>query len=67
MRASQGLVAQRLKQRNEQLQRDIDELRTNPQAIERLARENFVMARPDEIVILFPRHSATSPADESVN
>lgn len=41
-----------LEHRKAQLEMDIHELKTNPEAIEEKAREKLWMVRPDEIVII---------------
>ncbi len=35
------------------LEREIEELKTNPEAVERKAREKLWLMKPDEILILF--------------
>jgi cell division protein FtsB len=42
----------RLKQKKKKLAREIEELEKNPKAIERKAREELWLMRPDEIVII---------------
>ncbi|MEM7480484.1 MAG: septum formation initiator family protein [Acidobacteriota bacterium] len=44
----------------EQLEGRIERLRTDPATLERLAREELGMLRPDEVVILLPRDEGTS-------
>ncbi len=43
-----------------QLRADIDELRNDPAAVERLAREKLGYAKPDETVIRFETNSASA-------
>ncbi len=45
----------RLQRENERLQEEIRALKTDPQVIERIAREELHMIRPDEMVLSFPR------------
>ncbi len=47
-----------LREQNENLRRDIRSLRSDPRAIEPIAREDLGYARPGEVVILFPRQSS---------
>jgi cell division protein FtsB len=47
--------------RSKQLQAQIDALRNDPKAIERLAREKLGYARPDEMVIRFEPATNKSP------
>jgi cell division protein FtsB len=46
---------QALEAENEQLSRNIGELRDNPEVIERIAREELGLVRPGERVLRFPR------------
>ena len=50
-------------QRNEELARRIRRLQDDPAAIERLAREQYRMMRPDDVVVVLPpdREVATDP------
>jgi len=43
-----------LKTRTEELTRTVDGLRNDPAYVEKLAREEFGMVRPDETVLKFP-------------
>jgi cell division protein FtsB len=43
-----------LRGRSEELTRTVDRLRNDPAFIEKLAREEFGMVRPDETVLKFP-------------
>ncbi len=52
---------QALEVENERLSRDIAELRSDPAAIERIAREELGLVRPGERVLRFPR-SAPPPS-----
>ncbi|MGB6336901.1 MAG: septum formation initiator family protein, partial [Thermoanaerobaculia bacterium] len=40
------------RQRNEELRRQVEFLETNPATLERLAREEYRMAYPDDVIIL---------------
>ena len=48
--------------KSRQLQAQIDELRNDPNAIERLAREKLGYAKPDETVIRFEPATNSPPA-----
>jgi cell division protein FtsB len=48
---SLGADIQKLKQENVLLSQRIQDLRSNPQAIEKLAREQLKLARPGDVVI----------------
>ena len=43
---------ERLEQKKSKLEREIEELRENPKAVERKAREKLWLMKPDEIVIV---------------
>jgi cell division protein FtsB len=43
-----------LRGRTEELTRTVERLRNDPASIEKLAREEFGMVRPDETVLKFP-------------
>ena len=43
-----------LRGRTEELTRTVEHLRNDPASIEKLAREEFGMVRPDETVLKFP-------------
>jgi cell division protein FtsB len=43
-----------LRARTEELTRTVDRLRNDPAYVEKLAREEFGMVRPDETVLKFP-------------
>jgi len=43
-----------LRGRTEELTRTVDRLRNDPAYVEKLAREEFGMVRPDETVLKFP-------------
>ncbi|HET9539113.1 MAG TPA: septum formation initiator family protein [Candidatus Limnocylindria bacterium] len=43
-----------LRGRSEELTRAVDRLRNDPAYVEKLAREEFGMVRPDETVLKFP-------------
>lgn len=53
-RAEVERLNDRLRRDVEQLQRDVDGLRTDPAAIERIARDELGMIRADEILFQFP-------------
>lgn len=52
---------QQLQQENEQLARQIKALRSDPKAIEQLAREQMRMARPGEIIYTLPEKDPQKP------
>jgi len=52
---------QALEVENERLSRAIAELRSDPAAIERIAREDLGLVRPGERVLRFPRSAAPPP------
>jgi cell division protein FtsB len=45
---------QQLRQENEELDRQIKALKSDPRAVERLAREQMHMARPGELIYVLP-------------
>jgi cell division protein FtsB len=51
------LVQESLKQKNKQLDRTIKRLKKDPEFIEVVARREFRMARPDDVVFMF-KHPA---------
>ena len=51
-RESLAFEIDKLKQRKNRLERDIEELERNPKAIEEKAREKLWLMEPDEIVII---------------
>ena len=53
-----------LEEENRRLAAEIKELRENPDAIERVARENLKMARPGETIITIPERKKDPPANE---
>jgi cell division protein FtsB len=55
------LELEALRDDNARLASEIAALRTSPRAVERLAREELGLARPDEVVFLLHRTDASSP------
>ena len=55
---------QQIQQKNEELQRNITDLKTNPEAIAKQARNTLKYAKPNEIVIYLPppKQDATATA-----
>lgn len=51
----------RLEDENRRLTEEIHSLKTDPRAVERVAREELKMARPGEKVILLPSPKAPAP------
>jgi cell division protein FtsB len=52
---------QRLQQENLELEKQIHSLRSDPKAIERVAREQMRMARPGEIIYTLPNKETKNP------
>jgi len=48
------LEIEKLKQENQRLEQQIKGLKTDPKAIEKLAREQMKMARPGELIYVLP-------------
>ena len=55
---------EQLTRQNEELGRQIKALKSDPQAIERVAREQMRMARPGEIIYTLPDKKAQKPPAE---
>jgi cell division protein FtsB len=53
---------QLLQQENLELEKQINALRSDPNAIERVAREQMRMARPGEFIYTLPEKDSKSPA-----
>jgi cell division protein FtsB len=53
-RAEIERINERLRREVEQLQREVEALRSDPVAVERIARDELGMIRPDEILFQFP-------------
>jgi cell division protein FtsB len=60
---------QKLQQENQKLEQQIKALKSDPAAIEKLAREQMRMARPGEIIYLLPEKDpkGTAPATAQKN
>jgi cell division protein FtsB len=56
---------QQLKQENAELAKQIKALRTDPAAIERLAREQMRLAKPGEIIYTVPNPTPENPTPPS--
>jgi cell division protein FtsB len=52
------------KEINRQLKNSIETLQTDPKAVERLARERYGYARPDEIGVRFEEPATNRPATQ---
>lgn len=52
----------RLNNENAALEQDVKDLKTDPQTIEKIAREEFGQSRPGEIVIKLPAQTPTEAA-----
>ena len=50
---------------NQQLEQDIEKLRSDPQTIERQAREQLRYARPGEVIYTLPAAKPAKPAAET--
>lgn len=46
--------------RNQQLRQRIERLENDPSSLERVAREQYKMQRPDDVVIIFPQADEAS-------
>lgn len=55
-----------LNQENNRLQQNVKSLKTDPEAIERIAREEMGLARPGEYIFRLPPKSSATPATPSV-
>lgn len=58
-------ATQQLHLENQQLREEIEALRHDPEVIERMAREELNMLRPDEIVFSFPDKKGKTAAKKS--
>lgn len=63
----QAIQAQldKLDQENRDLQQRIQNLKTNPSAIEKIARDRMGLARPGELIFSLPAKTAASPSSPS--
>jgi cell division protein FtsB len=52
----------RINQENQQLQKSVQSLKTDPEAIERIAREEMGLARPGEYIFKIPARAGDAPA-----
>jgi len=53
-------ATQQLRLENQRLQEEIEALRNDPEVIERIAREELNMLRPEELVFSFPEKKSKS-------
>jgi len=58
---------QQTRAENDELARRIERLRSDPATLERLAREQYRMMRPDDLVIVIPEDSEETPVIEVVS
>ena len=58
---------QQTRAENDELVRRIERLRSDPATLERLAREQYRMMRPDDLVIVIPEDPEEVPAVEVVS
>ena len=56
---------QQLQQKNMELEKQINALRSDPKAIERVAREQMRMARPGEIIYTLPEKETKKPSPDA--
>jgi cell division protein FtsB len=69
MRRAQGEITQirtnidRLNRENTELAAQVDSLKSDPQAIERIAREEMGLARPGEVIIKLPPPDPSAGGD----
>jgi cell division protein FtsB len=54
---------ERLNQENQSLTEQVNALKTDPQAIEKIAREDMGLARPGEMIFKMPPTATDQPAD----
>ncbi|MBI3934483.1 MAG: septum formation initiator family protein [Acidobacteria bacterium] len=54
----------RLRQENQRLTQRIQDLRSNPSAIEEMAREQLNLGRPGEVVVTLPPKQAPVPSEK---
>jgi len=59
-----GAELERLNKQNAELERDIKDLKTDPQTIRKIAREELGLAQPGEIIIKLPVQQAPEPPAE---
>ncbi len=52
----------RLNKENSSLEQDVKNLKTDPQTIEKIAREEFGQSRPGEVIIKLPAQTPTESA-----
>lgn len=67
-RQRQDLLETRIgdtEKRNEELARRIERLQNDPAALERLAREQYGMMRPGDVVIILPEKPETTVTTQS--
>jgi cell division protein FtsB len=58
---------QKLNDENRQLQDRVKDLKSDPQAIEEIARQQMGLARPGELIFKLPPKPADSPAESHLN
>jgi cell division protein FtsL len=56
---------ERLNKENVQLEQQVKDLKTDPRTIEKIAREDLVLAKPGEIIIKIPQDAAPVAAAKS--
>ena len=60
MQALAGEI-EKLKQENQRLAQKVKDLRSDPHAIEELAREELRLGRPGEVIVTIPRSQPPAP------
>jgi cell division protein FtsL len=55
----------RLNKENVELEQQVKDLKTDPRLIEKIAREDLVLARPGEIIVKIPRPPAPTAGEKS--
>jgi cell division protein FtsL len=54
---------ERLNKENAKLEESVKDLKTDPRAIEKIAREELILAKPGEIIIKIPQSTISSAAN----
>ena len=57
-----GKVLDRLNRENAELEKDVQDLKSDPQTIRKIAREELGLAQPGEIIIKLPAQEQPAPA-----
>ena len=54
-----------IQKQNAEYRKDIEDLRSDPDTIEKRAREGMQMVKPDEIILQLPKDKDTPPAKDA--